>query len=146
MDTNLIINSTNGGKKVSKAISNINPEKDNATLKEFAQKVNALTTNNYVDATRVNKMSVEETYSGGGGKTEGVISLTSINNFDQFTVNYNGDGELFIAGPDGVGTLSGDTLTVDTFGPTSMPETGYVLAEATDNFTAAICEFHTVIN
>ena len=61
MDTNLIINYTNGNKKGSKAISNINPDKDNQTLKNFAQMVNGLTTNTYVDATRVDKMSVEET-------------------------------------------------------------------------------------
>ena len=60
MDTSLIINATNSGKKVTKAITNINPDKDNTILKTFAQKVNALTTNTYVDATRVNKMSVNE--------------------------------------------------------------------------------------
>ena len=60
MDTNLIINYTNGNKKGSKAISNINPEKDNQTLKNFAQMVNGLTTNTYVDATRINKQSVNE--------------------------------------------------------------------------------------
>ena len=60
MDTSLIINATNSGKKVTKAITNINPDKDNTILKTFAQKVNALTTNTYVDATRVDKMSVNE--------------------------------------------------------------------------------------
>ena len=64
MDTHLIINATQSGKKVAKAISNINPVKDNAILKEFAQRINGLTTNIYVDATRINKQSVEET---GGG-------------------------------------------------------------------------------
>ena len=60
MDTSLIINATNSGKKVTKAITNINPAKDNSILKTFAQKINALTTNNYVAATRINKQSVEE--------------------------------------------------------------------------------------
>ena len=76
MDTSLIINATQNGKKVTKAITNINPEKDNATLKTFAQKVNALTTNNYVDATRVNKMSVEEADAGGGSTGELTFTVT----------------------------------------------------------------------
>ena len=65
MNTSLIINATNGSQKVTKAITNINPEKDNAVLKTFAQKVNDLTTNTYVDATRITKESVEEEHSGG---------------------------------------------------------------------------------
>ena len=60
MDTSLIINAVNGNKKVSKAVTNINPEKDNSTLKTFAQMVNGLTANTYVDATRINKQSVNE--------------------------------------------------------------------------------------
>ena len=60
MDTSLIINAVNGSKKVTKAVTNINPAKDNTTLKTFAQMVNGLTTNSYVDATRINKQSVNE--------------------------------------------------------------------------------------
>ena len=76
MDTSLIINATNGNKKVTKAITNINPEKDNAILKTFAQKVNALTTNSYVDATRVDKMSVNEQDAGGGSTRELTFTVT----------------------------------------------------------------------
>ena len=75
MDTSLIINATNSGKKVTKAITNINPEKDNSTLKTFAQMVNGLTTNTYVDATRINKQSVNEA-DAGGGSTPADITLT----------------------------------------------------------------------
>ena len=64
MDTSLIINATNGNKKVTKAVTNINPAKDNTTLKTFAQMVNGLTSNTYVDATRINKQSVNEQDSG----------------------------------------------------------------------------------
>lgn len=88
MDSSLIINATNSGKKVTKAITNINPEKDNSILKTFAQKVNALTTNSYVDATRVNKMSVEE--QGGGGKTEPTLTIDNKGRY-----SYDGDGEIF---------------------------------------------------
>ena len=74
MDTSLIINSTTtAGKKAAKAISNINPEKDNTILKTFAQKFNALSTNIYADATRVNKMSVNE--EGGGSTTTPTIVI-----------------------------------------------------------------------
>lgn len=64
MDTSLIINAVNGNKKVTKAVTNINSAKDNQTLKTFAQMVNGLTTNSYVDATRINKQSVNEQDSG----------------------------------------------------------------------------------
>lgn len=77
MDTSLIINATTtAGKKAAKAISNINPDKDNTILKTFAQKVNALTTNTYVDATRVNKMSVNE--EGGGSTTTLTVNDTEL--------------------------------------------------------------------
>ena len=70
MDTSLIINAVNGSKKVTKAVTNINPAKDNTTLKTFAQMVNGLSTNTYVDATRINKQSVEEADAGGGSTGE----------------------------------------------------------------------------
>ena len=94
MDTSLIINATNSGKKIQKAITNINPEKDNATLKTFAQKVNALTTNEYIDATRVNKMSVNESSA---GKPEPTFTISN------GAYTYDGDGDIFgyIANTDG---------------------------------------------
>ena len=131
MDTSLIINATQAGKKVTKAISNINPEKDNTVLKTFAQKVNALTTNTYVGATRINKQSVEEasTPSGGSGKTEGVITY----NDDTHVVTYNGDGELY--------KQSGESEPV-TIASGSEHELGlddmYFFATATNNYTAAV--------
>lgn len=85
MDTSLIISATNSGKKVTKAITNINPEKDNAVLKTFAQKVNDLTTNTYVDATRINKQSVNEQ----DGKPEPTLII------DNGFYTYNGDGDVY---------------------------------------------------
>lgn len=127
MDTSLIISATNSGKKVTKAITNINPEKDNAVLKTFAQKVNALTTNTYVDATRVNKMSVEEADpQGGSSKTEGVISI------ENGYINYNGDGILYRVSNGNTDTVqNGDLVGV-------APITRYFFANATDNYTAAV--------
>ena len=132
MDTSLIINSTNSDKKVSKAISNINPEKDNAVLKTFAQKVNALTTNNYVDATRVNKMSVNEATT----KPEPTLTISS------GTYTYDGDGDVY-----GYAEHNGTVLSVKinrtekTFNvlDTMMPATEYTItlyATETANFAA----------
>ena len=132
MDTNLIINYTNGNKRGSKAISNINPEKTNAILDTFAQKVNALTTNTYVDAIRVNKQSVKEPDAPGGGKTEGVIT------FENGVVTYNGDGTLYYQ------TGSAQASTVASGYPIhydGLPVSGvtiYFFATATDNYTAAV--------
>lgn len=89
MDTNLIINFTNGGKKGSKAISNINPDKDNSTLKTFAQMLNGLTANTYVDATRVDKMSVEETPAPSGELLDPHLTWDGI---DSSLVTWEGNG------------------------------------------------------
>ena len=98
MDTSLIINATNGNKKVTKAITNINPEKDNAILKTFAQKVNALTTNSYVDATRVDKMSVNE-QDAGGSTTPTVTGLLNPNlHRNGVVLTWDGDGVCSLVG------------------------------------------------
>lgn len=91
MDTSLIINATNSGKKLQKAITNINPDKSNSVLKEFAQKVNALTTNNYVDATRVNKMSVEET------APSGALLDPNLREGNNSYVTWDGNGVCYFA-------------------------------------------------
>ena len=90
MDTSLIINATNSGKKVTKAVTNINPAKDNTTLKTFAQMVNGLSTNSYVDATRINKQSVEEADAGGGSTGELTFTVTTNGNVGTVSqyVNY----------------------------------------------------------
>ena len=91
MDTSLIINATNGNKKVTKAVTNINPEKDNTTLKTFAHMVNGLTTNTYVDATRINKQSVEEADAGGGSTGELTFTVTPVDSqLQDLEQMYNG--------------------------------------------------------
>lgn len=146
MDTSLIISSTNAGKKLQKAITNINPEKDNAVLKTFAQKVNALTTNTYLDATRVNKMSVEEEYQQGGGtsKQEGIITATELNytmpsgsfNIDgNFTFTTNSGQPIFYvsATKKGDSIASGSSITLHNIDDGRID----FFAPETDEFTAA---------
>ena len=61
MDTSIVINATTtDGKKVQKAITNINPAKTNAILNEFASRVNNLSTNTYAGGTRINKNALTE--------------------------------------------------------------------------------------
>ena len=99
MDTSLIINAVNGNKKVTKAVSNINPEKDNQTLKTFAQMVNGLSTNTYVDATRINKQSVEEADAGGGSTGELTFTVDDsrldIDNMDLDTTTIENGVRIF---------------------------------------------------
>lgn len=117
MDTSLIISATQAGKRVTKAITNINPEKENAVLKTFAQKVNALTTNIYVDATRVNKMSVEEEdpQSGGSGGGSTPVTVDTSNNLLSVVM---AEGAVTLSAPnssyeddDVQEVISGTTLT-----------------------------------
>ena len=75
METTLVINSTSQyGEKQYKTISNINPEATTAQLSEFAQKVNALSTNTYSGASLVDKYDVETEIrpsgSSGGGSVK----------------------------------------------------------------------------
>lgn len=54
--TSIIIDSTSsGGKKIRKAITDINPDATNEQLKSFAQQFNALSTNTYGATSRVKK-------------------------------------------------------------------------------------------
>ena len=157
MKKSLNINATRNGKKVSKSLGYVNPDVANSLVGGFAQMVNALSNDTFVNAEVVKKMDTTEEDTGGGstpapaGKQEGIITLTTDDNGYTYTVDYNGDGQLFIvAGADAVknppGTLSGNTLTVHTMGATHIPGTGYVVALATDNFTAAIASFHEQVN
>lgn len=121
MDTNLIINFTNGGKKGSKAISNINPDKDNAVLKTFAQMVNGLTANTYVDATRVDKMSVEETPAPTGGLLDpqlacdasGNVTFLGSGSCDSVVVTDMGISKVWLVYLDSDGTYRKDWVTAD---------------------------------
>lgn len=144
MDTNLIISSTTAtGKKGSKAISNINPEKNNSTLKTFAQMVNGLTTNTYVDATRVDKQSVNEEGGGGSGKTEGVITYDAATH----TITYNGDADEVVYFQVAQQTNQENFYDATTYRPDEFPMTmelndyDIIVAPATANFTAAFYEY-----
>lgn len=149
MDTNLIISSmTATGKKGSKAISNINPEKDNSTLKTFAQMVNGLTTNTYVDATRVDKQSVNEEGGGGSGKTEGIITYDAATH----TITYNGDADellVFHLQEESTANQASGIYEMNLLDPTNpaylqdeLLSVGDILVTpATDNFTAAFFEY-----
>ena len=68
MKKSLNINATRNGKKVSTSIGYVNPDVANSIAGGFAQMVNALTTNTFVNAEVVKKMDTteEEQQSGGG--------------------------------------------------------------------------------
>lgn len=57
----LILTSTAAGtgKKLQKTITDVNPEATSAQLKTFAQKINALTTNSYVQTDCIDKCNVD---------------------------------------------------------------------------------------
>lgn len=47
------------GKKTTTSITYVNPDADSQTLKTFAQKLNAFTTNNYVETDRIHTINVD---------------------------------------------------------------------------------------
>lgn len=69
MDTSLNIKSIEqGGRKLQKTITDVNPNADGTALKTFAQGLNNLTTNTYVGTTKINidNLLNEDSSSGGG--------------------------------------------------------------------------------
>lgn len=104
--TNLQIKSTNAatGAKMTTTLTYVNPDANSATLKNFAQKLNNLTTNNYVEADRVQSINVD---------TEDVPIIPTpkespnltIGNWGQSQsgfeaqVSYEGDGYVTLATP-----------------------------------------------
>lgn len=64
MATNIIIETTSAsGKKLQKAITNVNPNATNYELKVFAQKLNSLTSNTYVGTTRIDRVDISDARS-----------------------------------------------------------------------------------
>lgn len=123
MESNLIINSTAlNGRKLQKSITNINPRATNAQLQEVAQRLNALTTNTYNGATRIDKIDVEEDDVGGGVTPEpatGLLDpkLTVTQGADKFTFNYTrlGEGTITAYGhelPSGYPVVTEDSIKV----------------------------------
>ena len=65
------LNSTEAatGKKLQKTLTDINASATSAQIKTFAQALNNLTTNNYIETNRIEKTNVDTEESGGGGGT-----------------------------------------------------------------------------
>lgn len=90
METSINITSIDQNeKKYSKALTNINPNISNETLKQAAQLFVATTDKTFYDADRINKININEEYA--GQKTEPTLTVSSGG-----TVTYNGDGQLFL--------------------------------------------------
>ena len=160
MKKSLTINATRAGKKVSKNIGYVNPDVANSLVGGFAQMVNALTTDTFVNAEVVKKMDTneQEQQSGGGsGKQEGIITLSNWSvkrSGSTVDIEYNGDGTLYgVAYKDFNDTnlekitISEGSATVteyDTDGGDTKNSRGFFFATATDNFTAAVHVFHEI--
>lgn len=137
MKKSLNINATRNGKKVSTSIGYVNPDVANSIAGGFAQMVNALTTNTFVNAEVVKKMDTteEEQQSGGGGeKTKGVITVDT----STCVITYNGDGTLHYMDYNYADNWSEPTTI--TSGDTCRAKAAgfYIFAEETDNYTAAV--------
>lgn len=91
METYLIVSSVDSfGKKKQKSLPNIDPSATNAELSEFAQMINGLSTNTYVEATRVDKSNVAESPGPSPSSKEEPIFI-----IDDGYYEYNGDGQVF---------------------------------------------------
>ena len=152
MKTSLTINATRAGKKVAKSFGYVNPDVANSLVGGFAQMVNALSNDTFVNAEVVKKMDTTEEEQttptptpAPAGKQEGIITV-NVNgvpiSYGQeidggtITYTYNGDanhldffnGDTFLTVPASGGTLTYEIKT----------RVGYFLcAPPTDNFTSA---------
>lgn len=95
---------TQGGDKLQKAITDINPDAAGDKLVGFAQKLNALTTNTYTGATKIVKQelsSVAKTDPGltwVNNTTESTYTATNVknDNLDCFTIKLTSDARPYI--------------------------------------------------
>lgn len=99
MKKSLTINATRNGKKVAKSFGFVNPDVANSLVGGFAQMVNALSNDTFVNAEVVKKMdtSEEDTSSQSqtpAAKTEPTLIIdTGYGGNGSYT--YNGDGDIF---------------------------------------------------
>lgn len=95
METSINIISTADGKKKQKSMANINPNATNALLGELGQKINALSTNTYVNTVRIDKMDVSEpSPTPTPSKTEPTLEI-ELDDEGGGTYSYNGDGVIY---------------------------------------------------
>lgn len=90
------------GKSVTTTVTNLNPEAGKPVIKEFAQKLNQLTTNAYVETDyieRTNLDTEEDTRTVPTLMVANVPSLANINNNSStslLSVTYTGDGTTYV--------------------------------------------------
>ena len=106
----ILTTNSQGGKKIQKTITDINPNADSETMLAFAQKLNALTTNTYERTDCVEKYNIDTedapskpeptlTVTNGTG-VQGITrawleQLTIAGDIRHLPITYNGDGELY---------------------------------------------------
>lgn len=92
------------GKSVTTTVTNLNPEAGKPVIKEFAQKLNQLTTNAYVETNYVESTNLDtdvDTRTIPTLSISNVPSLADINNNSGYaksvlTITYNGDGTTYV--------------------------------------------------
>lgn len=171
MKKSLTINATRDGKKVAKSFGFVNPDVANSLVGGFAQMVNALSNDTFVNAEVVKRMDTTEEEQttptptpAPAGKQEGIITYDD--DQENPTVTYNGDGAVFCLL---YGLKDGDeadepyffilcltelcqngdmnserdestgatTFYLNTWDYWLEPSVYWLVAEATDNYTAA---------
>lgn len=111
MKKSLTINATRNGKKVAKSFGFVNPDVANSLVGGFAQMVNALSNDTFVNAEVVKKMdtSEEDTSSQSqtpAAKTEPTLIIDTAGYGGIGSYTYNGDGDIF-------GYVEGYFLNID---------------------------------
>lgn len=130
------LNSTEAatGKKLQKTLTDIRDTATSAQIKTFTTALNDLTTNNYVETNRIEKLNVDTEDAGGAKKSIPTLTLGEFSE-GSATVTYSGDGTLALKVISGTITLEGTTVTASGNGE------GILYALATDNFAPAVLPF-----
>lgn len=137
--TSLIISSTSvsDGKKLQKTLTDINSAATNDQLKSFAQVLNNLTTNTYLETNRVDRSNCDTEDDGGTGATR-ELTVTGAAQGATATVTYTvGESEssppspacFYLKGTSGNYTVTYLAATVTTAGTATCTipnETGYL--------------------
>jgi len=145
METSLVIKSKDTNQKdVTKSLTNINPNIGNTNLKVAAQMFTSISSGTYYDATRINKMNIDEEYA--GTKIEPTLTVGSWSaityqekNGVQADITYNGDGNLFINTTKLATFFGSDPIKL--FVGTTDSFTGTLYASEGTNYAAKAVEF-----
>jgi len=145
MTTSVNITSTStANKKMTKSITNINPQISNSALKTAAQLFTAISTNTFNGADRIVRVDVNEPYNPSSPTLEPTLQVGEFeenpSNYFSADITYNGDGSLYVIvdTENAFATIANNKINVYS---TEQTFSGSVFASAGTSYASKSVEF-----